>query len=107
MTRETGTKQPFNIRKASENDADLIVQLIRELAEFEKLLHTCVTNKDTLIESAFPKNGKSPLIFILIAHESATNEVAGFCLYFYNYSTFTGRAGLYLEVFGCMGMFWF
>ena len=92
------TQPPCYIRQASEADSPLIVQLIRELAEYEKLLHTCVTSETDLRASAFPTNGKSPLIYILIAHESSTDDVVGFALYFYNYSTFTGRPGLYLEV---------
>lgn len=105
MTSETAsssakvqTQPPFYIRQATEADSSLIVQLIRELAEYEKLLETCVTNEATLRESAFPANGKSPLIYILIAHESSSNDAVGFALYFYNFSTFTGRPGLYLEV---------
>ena len=91
-------KMNFSLRPASIKDSPVIVQLIRELADYENLLDTCVTDETFLIESAFPKDGKSPLIFILIAHEKETNSVAGFALYFYNYSTFTGRPGLYLEV---------
>ena len=91
-------RKTFYIRKAVVEDATLIVQLIRELAEFEKLLDICTTNQESLIKSAFPTNGKTPLINILIAHETASDAIAGFCLYFYNYSTFTGRPGLYLEV---------
>ena len=91
-------QESFYLRPATIMDSSIVVQLIKELAEYEKLLHICITNEAALVESAFPKEGKTPLVYILIAHEKASDAVAGFALYFYNYSTFTGRPGLYLEV---------
>lgn len=57
----------------------------------------CKTSPELLSKSAFPDSGEIPLVYILIAEEASTGNPAGFCLYFKNYSTFTGKPGLYLE----------
>jgi GNAT superfamily N-acetyltransferase len=69
-----------------------ILRLIRELAEYEKSLDQVQVTADQLRETLF---GPAPAVFALVAdHEGA---VAGFALWFLNYSTWTGRAGIYLE----------
>lgn len=80
------------IRPATRADAATIASLVRELAEYEKLSHEAqATAADFLRELDSP----APVIHVLMAEWNG--EPAGFALYFYNFSTFIGRPGLYLE----------
>jgi len=82
----------LNIRPARREDAATIAGLVRELADYEKLLPEAkATAEDFLRELDSP----SPVIHVLIAEWNG--EAAGFALYFFNFSTFVGRPGLYLE----------
>jgi GNAT superfamily N-acetyltransferase len=82
----------LNIRPATGADAPLIATLVRELADYEKLLPDArATAADFLRELEAP----NPVIRVLIAEWNG--EPAGFALYFFNFSTFVGRPGLYLE----------
>jgi GNAT superfamily N-acetyltransferase len=82
----------LNIRPATRDDAPVIASLVRELAEYEKLLEQAkATPQDFLRELESP----NPVIHVLIAEWNG--EPAGFALYFFNFSTFVGRPGLYLE----------
>ena len=82
----------INIRPATRADAATIANLVRELAEYEKLLHEArAAPEDFLRELDSP----NPVIHVLIAEWNG--EPAGFALYFFNFSTFVGRPGLYLE----------
>lgn len=78
-------------RTATPNDVPLILYFIKELAVYEKMLDEVVATEEILTEWIFNKHS-TEVIFVL--HEG--NEV-GFALYFHNFSTFVGRAGLYLE----------
>ncbi|HXH49924.1 MAG TPA: GNAT family N-acetyltransferase [Terriglobia bacterium] len=80
------------IRPAEAKDIPLIVQLIRELAEYEKEPHQAVATDQDIWRDGFSGN---PKFRVVIAEWSG--EAAGFALFFYNYSTWMGRAGLYLE----------
>jgi GNAT superfamily N-acetyltransferase len=80
------------IRPAEAKDIPLIVQLIRELAEYEKEPHQAVATDQDIRRDAFSVN---PKFRVVIAEWGG--EAAGFALFFYNYSTWMGRAGLYLE----------
>jgi GNAT superfamily N-acetyltransferase len=82
----------FRARFATPNDTDLILQMIRELAEFEQLIHEVVADEKTLHKSLF-EDAKAPEV--LIAEEQG-NPV-GFVLFFHNFSTFLGRKGIYIE----------
>lgn len=85
----------ITIRTATESDTTLILSLIRELAEYERLLHEVTATEDGLRESLF---GERPYAHALIAETAAPEPRAvGFALYFFNYSTFVGRPGIYLE----------
>jgi len=77
---------------AQEQDAELILELIRALAEFEKLSHEMVADADTLRRSLF---GRQRVAEVLIA-EYAGSPV-GFALFFHNFSTFLGKPGIYIE----------
>ena len=69
----------------------LILQFIRELAEYEKMLNEVVATEALLREWIFEKQ-KAEVIFAL-----ADGQEVGFALFFHNFSTFLGRAGIYLE----------
>ena len=78
-------------RTAERNDVGLILQFIRELADYEKMLDEVVADAATLEEWLFDKQ-KAEVIFVL-----EDDEEVGFALFFHNFSTFLGRAGIYLE----------
>jgi GNAT superfamily N-acetyltransferase len=73
-------------------DVPTILQLIRELAEFEQLLDEVVATQADIHDALF---GARPVAEALVAR--ADGGVAGFALFFHNYSTFRGRPGIYLE----------
>jgi GNAT superfamily N-acetyltransferase len=80
------------IREAAEEDVPLILSLIRELAEYERLSDEVVATEDGLREGLF---GERRYAEVLIAeHDGAP---AGFALFFHNFSTFLGKPGIYLE----------
>ena len=82
----------LNIRPATRVDAPVIASLVRELADYEKLLDDAkATAEDFLREIESP----NPVIHVLIAEWN--DSPCGFALYFFNFSTFVGRPGLYLE----------
>lgn len=82
----------ITIRPATVGDVSLIKNFIYALAEFEKLSHECIVQEQDLIATLF---GKEPQAKVNIAFVEGV--AAGFCLYFYNYSTFLGQRGLHLE----------
>lgn len=80
------------VRVATLADAPLILEFIRELAEYERLLHEVEATEADIRRDLF---GENPRCFCDIAE--ADGAPVGFALWFYNYSTFRGRAGIYLE----------
>jgi GNAT superfamily N-acetyltransferase len=82
----------LSIRPADVDDVALIAQLIRELAEYERLADAAVATETGLREQLF---GEHPAAEVLVAE--ADGEPAGFALFFHTFSTFVGRRGLYLE----------
>lgn len=82
----------ISVRPAAASDASLILEFIRELAAYEKLLHEAVATEADLRRDLF---GAQPRVFCDIAE--ADGEPVGFALWFYSYSTFVGRHGIYLE----------
>src|SRR5262249_47547612 len=80
------------IRPAEPADLPVIAQLIRELAEYERLAHEVVLDEARLREHLF---GPRRYAEVLLAEDGGA--VVGFALFFHNYSTFLGRPGLYLE----------
>jgi len=83
---------PIDIVSAQPADVPVILSLIRELAEFERLLDQVTATEAAIHESLF---GSQPRAEVLVAR--VAGEVAGFALFFHNYSTFRGKPGLYLE----------
>jgi GNAT superfamily N-acetyltransferase len=82
----------FNISPATIADVPLILSLIKELAEYERLSHMVVATEDMLREQLF---GAQPRAQVVIAREKKIP--VGFALFFWNFSTFLGKPGLYLE----------
>lgn len=88
MTHTTG----LEIHPATPDDVPLLLQLIRDLAEYVNLLSEVVATEDLLHRALF---GPRPSIEAVVARSDG--EAAGFALYFHNFSTFLGRSGIYLE----------
>jgi GNAT superfamily N-acetyltransferase len=82
----------LRIRPARLGDAALVTQFVRELAEYEKLLHECRTTEAMIDDALF---GPNPRVFCDIAEWSG--EPVGNAIWFLNFSTFSGRPGVYLE----------
>ena len=80
------------IRRARRDEAGVVLSLIRELAEYEKLLHEVEATEAMIADALFCA---SPRLFADIAEWNG--EVAGFSVWFINFSTFSGRPGIYLE----------
>ncbi|MBC8570309.1 GNAT family N-acetyltransferase [Zongyangia hominis] len=83
--------QDFSIRFAGEEDVGLILRLITELAAYEKMEDQVVATEETLRDSLFVGHHAEVLI------AEYRGEPVGFALFFHNFSTFLGKAGLYLE----------
>ena len=80
------------IRRARTDEAGVVLSLVRELAEYEKLLHEVEATETMIADALF---GDNPRLFCDIAEWSG--QVAGFAVWFVNFSTFSGRSGIYLE----------
>ena len=86
------SRPTLSLRVASPTDTPLILQFIRDLAEYERLLHEVAITEADIRRDLF---GENPRAFCEIAE--ADGRPVGFCLWFYSYSTFLGRAGIYVE----------
>jgi GNAT superfamily N-acetyltransferase len=82
----------IQIERATPADMPVILELIRELAEFERLLDQVTATPAQIHDGLF---GSRPSAEVVIARINA--EVAGFALYFHNFSTFLAKPGIYLE----------
>ncbi len=80
------------IRRARPEEAGLVLSFVRELAEYEKLVHELEATEEMIAQALF---GKNPRLFCDIAEWDG--EPAGFAVWFVNFSTFSGRHGIYLE----------
>ena len=80
------------IRQTSKEDIPLIYKLIRELAVYEKLSDTVTADEKLLEKNMF---GKNRYAYVVIAEYEG--KAVGQALYFYNFSTFKGKPGIYLE----------
>lgn len=81
----------LEFRYANKNDIPVILGFIKELAEYEKMLSEVVATEEILNEWLFEKH-KAEVIIAEVAQQHV-----GFALFFHNFSTFLGRAGIYLE----------
>ena len=82
----------FNIRLAGVDDVSEIFVLIKELADYERLLDQVIATEELLEETLFGENSN---VEVLLACDE--NQILGFALYFRTFSTFLGRPGIYLE----------
>lgn len=81
----------MNFRYAERKDVTLILQFVKELADYEHMLDEVVATPELLEEWIFDKK-KAEVIFLM-----EDGYEAGFALFFHNFSTFLGRSGIYLE----------
>ena len=81
----------FSYRYAAEGDVALIIKLVRQLAEYENMLDQVVATEELMKKWIFEEK-KAEVIFALEG-----DTVVGMALFFHNFSTFLGRAGIYLE----------
>ena len=88
----TTSDSRISLRFATADDAGLILDFIRQLAEYERLTHEMVTDEDQLRQSLF---GERRVAEVVIA--TFEGVPAGFALFFHNFSTFLGLPGIYLE----------
>src|SRR5215510_2730802 len=86
------TGQHFQIRAAKVEDVSIILELIRDLATYERAPDEVVATEEQLIEVLF---GERPVAEALLAFEN--ESPVGFAVYFYSFSTWLARPGLYLE----------
>ena len=91
MMEERKMKKSVVFRYAERKDVPLILQFIKELADYEKMLDEVVADEETLEEWIFDRR-KAEVIFAV-----ADGTEVGFALFFHNFSTVLGRAGIYLE----------
>jgi GNAT superfamily N-acetyltransferase len=88
----TVAAEEIRIEPAVVGDTPVILELIRELAQFERLIDQVTATEDALREQLFRKRHGAEVIMARIG-----TEVAGFALFFHNFSTFLAKPGLYLE----------
>lgn len=81
----------FRIREAVKDDLDDILSLIKELAQYENMGDQVNCTKDIFYESLFIKKYANALVC------EADNKIIGYAIYFYSFSTFLGKGGIYLE----------
>lgn len=91
MNKSNTTNNKPSFRHAQRNDVPLILKFIKDLADYEGLLDEVIADEATLEEWIFNRE-KAEVIFTM----EGDTEV-GFALFFHNFSTFLGRAGIYLE----------
>lgn len=84
--------EQITIRPAGEHETALILQFIRDLAQYEHLEHEVVATEATLREALFGPHPYAEVVFACL-----NGEPVGFALFFHNFSTFLGKAGIYLE----------
>lgn len=83
---------PLSIRDAIPADAPLILRFIRELAIYEKLEHAVTANEALIRQNLFSANATTHALIL-----EQTGIAVGFAVYFYNFSTFLGKRGIYIE----------
>lgn len=82
----------FTINSANESDVPILLAMIRELAEFERLDHTLEITRSSLRSALF---GPLPVAAALLARVG--NEVVGYAVYYRTFSTFVGQPGIFLD----------
>ncbi len=83
--------EDFKLRFAEEKDIPIILEFIRELADYEQMLNDVVATEDSLKNSLFEQKMAEVVI------GEYQNKPVAFALFFHNFSTFLGKPGIYLE----------
>lgn len=83
--------EKFKLRETVKEDAGMILSLIKEIADYENMSEDVIATEENLVQSIFVDKRAKVVIGEL------DGEVIGYALYFFNYSTFIGKEGLYLE----------
>jgi GNAT superfamily N-acetyltransferase len=91
-TTEMKRPNQFEIRPARLEDVPIILELIRDLATYERAPNEVTATEEQLVDVLF---GERPVAEVLLAFEG--QSPVGFAVFFYNFSTWLGRPGLYLE----------
>ena len=92
MPRAANPYAPLTLRAATPGDVPLILRFIRELADYERLLHEVEATEERLRETLF-----GPRAYAEVVIAETQGEPQGFALFFHNYSTFLAKPGIYLE----------
>jgi GNAT superfamily N-acetyltransferase len=93
MTKSIPTGIPgLTLRFAAPGDGALILELIKGLAEYERLSHEVVADEDSIEQALFADRQVAEVVIA-----DLNGDAAGFALFFFNFSTFLGRPGIYLE----------
>ncbi len=82
----------FVIRKAAVGDASLILEFVTELATYEKLQHEVIATEQDIIDSLFCDSATAQAVICYL-----DESPIGYAIYFFNFSTWLGKKGLYLE----------
>jgi hypothetical protein len=92
MSEEALMNDEIDVRPAGEHEVGVILQFIRDLAKYEHLEHEVVATEGTLRAALFGARPYAEVVFACL-----NGEPVGFALFFHTFSTFLGRAGIYLE----------
>jgi GNAT superfamily N-acetyltransferase len=82
----------LKIRNSTKEDVPLILQFIKEIADYEKLAHEVITTEKILTESLFGERKSAEVVI-----GEFEGQPVGYAIFFHNFSTFLGKKGLYLE----------
>jgi GNAT superfamily N-acetyltransferase len=82
----------ISVRETTAEDVPVIMQFIRDIAVFEKLIDEVTATEEIIAETLF---GEDPAAYVILAE--AEGKPIGYAVYFFNFSTFVGRPGLYIE----------
>ena len=97
MNDATDAATSFTLRSAELRDVGAIVQLIRDLAEFEQLTHLLQVTPEKLRPQLFGERPAAEALVAELGDGKSSGEVVAFALFFTNFSTFLAQPGLYLE----------
>lgn len=91
MSSDKKQMEPIRFKTTTEKDIPVILDFIKQIAIYEKMLDKVTATEQSLKESIFDNNRAEAILIEL------DNEVIGYIVYFFNYSTFIGREGVFIE----------
>ena len=99
MKNDKIIKKEVKLIKAKKEDSSEILKFVKDLAECEQILHEVTATKEDIEDGLFNNsNQKKTLVEVVFAQIDGQN--VGFCLYFYNFPTFIGKPGIFIEDMG-------